>query len=146
MGVPQYLCLEISQSLSLELVRWPPTFCSRAFRVMESKACSLVRPENYREKRSGFLQSRAHGAATVQQSVGGQDGQGARPPGVTIFIHLLISQHCLINRLKQRPRLSSCSRMDWMLLRRRVGCVFLLGETRDESTGVEGVRKVGEAE
>ena len=48
MGVPQYRCREISQSLSLELVRWPPTFLSLAFWVMESKAFSLVRPEYYR--------------------------------------------------------------------------------------------------
>lgn len=51
MGVPQYLCLDINQSLSLELVRWPPTFCSLAFCVMASNACSLVRPENYGEQR-----------------------------------------------------------------------------------------------
>ena len=49
MGVPQYLCLDINQSLSFELVRWPPTLCSLAFWVMESNACCLVRPENYRE-------------------------------------------------------------------------------------------------
>lgn len=47
MGVPQYRCLDINQSLSLELVRWPPTFCSLAFWVMEWNASSLVRPENY---------------------------------------------------------------------------------------------------
>lgn len=49
MGVPQYRCLDINQSRSFELVRCPPTFCSLAFWVMESKACSLVRPENYTE-------------------------------------------------------------------------------------------------
>lgn len=52
MGVPQYRCLDISQSLSLELVRWPPTFCSLAFWVMELKASSLLRPENYRMRRT----------------------------------------------------------------------------------------------
>lgn len=51
MGVPQKRCLDISQSLSLELVRWPPTLCSLALWVMELKACSLVRPENYTKKR-----------------------------------------------------------------------------------------------
>lgn len=49
MGVPQYRCLDINQSLSLELVRWPPTLCSLAFWVIEPNACSLVRPENYRK-------------------------------------------------------------------------------------------------
>ena len=57
MGVPQYRCLDISQSLSLELVRWPPTFCSLAFWVMESKASALLRPENYRKNRTLMIVS-----------------------------------------------------------------------------------------
>ena len=48
--MPQYRCRDISQSLSLALVRCPPTLASLAFRVTESNACSLVRPVNCAER------------------------------------------------------------------------------------------------
>lgn len=50
-GVPQYRCLEISQSRSLGLVRWPPTPFSRAFCMMLLKASRLLRPVNWKDRK-----------------------------------------------------------------------------------------------
>ena len=45
-GVPQYLCLEINQSLSLEDVQWPPILRFLSNSIDFSRAFSLVNPLN----------------------------------------------------------------------------------------------------
>lgn len=66
MGVPQKRCLEISQSRSFVLVRYPPTFLCWASWVIELKASSWLWPVNYIKRVDQRLQSATNSIQCVK--------------------------------------------------------------------------------